>query len=366
MSSPIAQTIRALLMEGEQVILPGIGTLRLRPEPALIQHVDKRALPPAERVDFNENLVLDDGRLLRALKESGALPAATAAYQLDVFLKNMRENIDAGRSVNLEGIGRFSRQLDGQLKFTSGKENFSKESFGLPGLDIQPIVRTERQRRAAVVSDPMVAGASGSEPSPAPAAAPQSQLQQVLNDPRLQKYLWYVAALLGVILIITLLALLGKTIGKSLQEDEPVARVERQADQRAEVEPPRLRPAPKPVPAEDVSPEEPPRLDPEPERTPPVITTPAPSPPPVTSGKNVSLIATGLYGSQRNVDKNLRRIREAGYEPFSRAEGRYTRVGVRLEWDDAEERFSVLQAIRRRFSEDSFEMERNGEAVPLQ
>ncbi|MEO0734426.1 MAG: hypothetical protein AAFZ52_16435, partial [Bacteroidota bacterium] len=107
MSSPIAQTIGRLLMEGEPVILPGIGTLRLRPEPALIQHVDKRAHPPAERVDFNENLVLDDGRLLRTLKETGALPAPTAAYQLDVFLKDMRENLDAGRAVTLDGIGRF-------------------------------------------------------------------------------------------------------------------------------------------------------------------------------------------------------------------------------------------------------------------
>ncbi|MEO0734963.1 MAG: hypothetical protein AAFZ52_19150, partial [Bacteroidota bacterium] len=194
-----------------------------------------------------------------------------------------------------------------------------------------------------------------------------NKVQQVLNDPQLKKYLWYVVALLGVVLIITLLALLGKTIGKSLRSDEaPTARVERQTEQPATAEPPRLRQPPAPVPAKTVTPEEPPRLDEPTSHQKPANQQPATNQPATSSSTNVSLIATGLYGSQRNVEKNLRRIREAGYEPFSRAEGRYTRVGVRLEWTDEEERFAVLQAVRRRFSEDSFEMERNGETVPLQ
>ncbi|MEM1359384.1 MAG: hypothetical protein AAGF89_14355 [Bacteroidota bacterium] len=375
MSSAITDTIRRILMEEEQVCLPGLGTLRLLPQPALISPIEGKALPPSEQVSFNSNLVLDDGRLLRELKETEVIPPATAAYELEEFLRNLRENLDAGRSVTLEGVGRFFKHFDGQLKFTAAGENFSKDSFGLPGLELKPIIRTEKQRRGAI-EDPMLAG-SGKATQPAPATAPTSRIGELLHHPELRRILWYVAAVLGVILALCLLYLLGQTIGSALAEDPktPVARVEERPDPPATVAP---APAPSPVDARQVAPDEPPRLnDLETTRTTstpvtppsePAVLTPAPTTPDAasTSGQNVSLIATGLYGSSRNVEKNLRRIQEAGYTPFSRAEGRYTRLGVRLEFQNEEEFFEALTAIRRRFSEDAFELERNGEKVPLQ
>ncbi|MEM9258734.1 MAG: hypothetical protein AAGA62_03745 [Bacteroidota bacterium] len=368
MSSAITDTIRRILMEEEQVCLPGLGTLRLLPQPALISPIEGKALPPSEQVSFNSNLVLDDGRLLRELKETEVVPPATAAFQLEEFLRNLRENLDAGRSVTLEGVGRFFKHFDGQLKFTAAGENFSKESFGLPGLELKPIIRTEKQRKGAI-EDPMLVG-SGNTTQPAPAATPTSRLGELLNHPDLRRILWYVAAVLGVILALCLLYLLGQTIGSALADDPktPVARVEERPDQPASLTP---APTPSPIDARQVAPDEPPRLnDPDPSRTttdpvtPPTVDTPPAATP--ANGQNVSLIATGLYGSSRNVEKNLRRIREAGYTPFSRAEGRYTRLGVRLEFQSEEELFEALNAIRRRFSEDAFELERNGEKVPLQ
>lgn len=377
MSSAITDTIRRILMEEEQVCLPGLGTLRLLPQPALISPIEGKALPPSEQVSFNANLVLDDGRLLRELKENDLLPAATAAYQLEEFLRNLRENLDAGRSVTLDGVGRFFKHFDGQLKFTAAGENFSKDSFGLPGLELKPIIRTEKQRRVAI-EDPMLAG-PGKAAQSAPAAAPTSRVGVLLHHPDLRRILWYVAAVLGVILALCLLYLLGQTIGSALADDPktPVARVEEDRS----TPPPVIAPAPSanPVDARQVAPDEPPRLNTpesnpttsqpansEPATTQPENSTTVRTPSNSTNGQKVSLIATGLYGSSRNVEKNLQRIREAGYTPFSRAEGRFTRVGVRFEYQDDEDFFEALNAIRRRFSEDAFEMERNGEKVPLQ
>ena len=83
------------------------------------------------------------------------------------------------------------------------------------------------------------------------------------------------------------------------------------------------------------------------------------------SANNVAMIATGMFGSQRNVDKNISRIEAAGFESFARPEGRLTRIGVRLEYDTEEELFSALNRIRRLYS-DSFVMEINGEAQRIQ
>lgn len=362
-------------MEEDQVCLPGIGTLRLRPQPALISPIEGKATPPSEQVNFNANLVLDDGRVLRGLTESTALDRAAAQAELTAFLEQTKENLDAGRSVTLEGIGRLFRHFDGQLRFTAGGDNFSKASFGLPAVDIRPIARTEKRAAAA---DPMLGTPLAASTGAAPASSPQKKTPGgILYDPELRKILWYVAAFLGSIALLCLLYLLGTTIASALN-DEPTPIV--QVDEGPEPQPPIIRKPLPPVDAGRVVPEEPPRLrqtdsedkpdrsyqQTEPNTNADRTTTTAPPSRPATTSSNVALIATGLYGSSRNVEKNIARIKAAGYDAFSTPDGRYTRVGIRLEYQTEEERFSALNRIRRLFSEDAFVWELNGERMSVQ
>ncbi|SEP59106.1 HU domain-containing protein [Neolewinella agarilytica] len=379
MSKQITDIIRGILMEEDQVCLPGIGTLRLTPQPALISPIEGKATPPSEQVSFNANLVLDDGRILRGLTESTALDRTAAQAELAAFLEQTKENLDAGRSVTLEGIGRLFRHFDGQLRFTAGGDNFSKASFGLPAVDIRPIARTEKR---AATSDPMLGTPLAASTDTAPASAPQKKAPGgILYDPELRKILWYVAAFLGSIALLCLLYLLGTTIASALN-DEPTPIV--QTDEGPAPQPPIIRKPLPPVDAGRVVPDDPPRLrqtdsEDKPDRsyqqTEPAAqnntdqtttTTPTPARSSTSSSSNVALIATGLYGSSRNVEKNIARIKAAGYDAFSSPDGRYTRVGVRLEYQTEEERFNALNRIRRLFSEDAFVWELNGERMSVQ
>ncbi|TXF91285.1 hypothetical protein FUA23_03415 [Neolewinella aurantiaca] len=388
MPTIINDTIRHLLMEEEQVCLPGLGTLRLLPQPALISPLEGKAAPPSEQVSFNANLVLDDGRILRALEEREGLSHEEALLQLGEFLRNMQESLDAGRSVTVDGLGRFFKHFDGQISFTSGGDNYSKENFGLPSIELRPIVRTEKQRRLA--ADPMLAN-----PATAPAAAPvkkrlkwtkrlgastttDEEKSGLLYNPELRKILWWVAAGIGMLLAIFIILKLGQLILSRTADPTPVVRTE---SNRIEVPSDRVNvaPGPKPVDADQVAPEEPPRLsDPVVESQPyeqpadsPIreregnttinipppadATTPEPTTSPATAGKT-AYIATGMYGSQRNVEKNIDRIRRAGFETFARPEGRLTRIGAQVEYTTEDELNTILERLRRIYS-DAFVMD---------
>lgn len=373
MSTTIIDTIRHLLMEEDQVCLPGLGTLRLQPQPALISPMEGKALPPSELVTFNANLVLDDGRIVAALQSSGAFTHAEATQTMEAFIRNMRENLDAGRSFTIEGIGRFFKHHDQQLKFTPAGDNFSKDSFGLPGIELRPIVRTEKQRRAA--ADPMLANSQSTGDQGARGTGRVRRRDAVLYHPELRKALWYVAALLFVILVFAgIYQLVQLSIDKV--PDTPVAEAPRLPSRDIPSNRVNVSPGSNAVEAETIKPEDPPRLSDErvnQEPTSPPTTSPAnqdtpttpantPTPPAQTGSKNTALIATGLFGSQRNVNKNIDRIESAGFLSFSEPEGRYTRIGARLEYNTEEELQDALERVQRLFS-DAFVMKVNGKAL---
>ncbi|MEM6770713.1 MAG: hypothetical protein AAF597_09035, partial [Bacteroidota bacterium] len=335
MSSLITDTIREILMEEQQVCLPGVGTLRLTPQPAVVSPIEGKASPPSNRASFNSNLVLDDGRILRSLTEIPVLTSAEAKALLDEFLKNITDNLDAGRSVTLDGIGRLFKHFDGEVRFTAGGENFSKDSFGLPDVDLKPIARTEKT--SAKPADPLLASTTALDPLANPGTRvgsasssagnkPKSKWEEIIYHPDLKQILWYLVAALASIAILALGYLAIQTIIRNYA-DEPAARV---ADEPIIIEePPARRPLP-PVDADRVTPDDPPRLnearqqstaaqpapfeqpqasEPAP-ATPSTASEPTTPPPPATStqapgntssGYSSARIAIGLYGSRANV-----------------------------------------------------------------
>lgn len=378
MSANINDIIRHLLMEEDQVCLPGVGTLRLQPQPALLSSIEHKAMPPSELVSFNANLVLDDGRIIREIEDTGLYSRQDAVLLLDEYLRNLKENLDAGRSVTLDEIGRLFKHHDGQIRFTPAGGNFSKESFGLPAVELRPVVRTEKERREAtdpMLANPMTSGAAA-------ARTPKNAWEEVLYHPQLRTILWYVAGTLAIILVLAALYRLAQFGGSKLV-DNPDAPIQTETeDTRSSVPEDRINVSPGPkvvVPSNEVVPDQPPRLsDPpinqepkQPSTTPPANTTrpttPNNSSPPATNStnQNVALIATGLFGSQRNVTKNIDRIESAGFTSFSRPEGRLTRIGARIEYQTEEELRETLDRIRRIFA-DSYVMEVNGEAQRIE
>ncbi len=326
MQATVIAALRALLMEEGRVCLPGIGTLLVVRQPALVSPIEGVASAPSGRVSFNENLVVDDGRLLREVDRP----------QLEEFLAQTTQSLDAGRTVVLEGIGKLYRQPDGEIRFTASGENFRKESFGLPAVALRPIVRKEK-KVAATKTEVLT--------------KPVRKLRESPAGARYGNVAWYVAAGAGTLLLIFLLFRLAGTLSTELDPAETV----NAPRERLNVPPPADAPTPEEVVVEagSIRPEAPPRLN----QPPAPATEAAPAP----AARNVAVIAIGLYGRQRNVDKQTRRLSEAGYTPYTDKEGRNTRVGVQVGYDSEEELRRVLQEVRARYTEQAYVMRVNGE-----
>ena len=335
MLATVTNSLHSLLMEEGRVCLPGIGTLLVVEQPAMVSLIEGKAAAPCARVAFNANLVVDDGRLRR---EIGATEAET-------FVRQTRESLDAGRTVILDGIGKLYPHQGGEVRFSPGVTNFDKHSFGLPEIDVRPIVRKERAA-ATTVSPPKAVPVPATEQTAAtpPVASPATA--PLPWDQRNGGLLWYGAGLIGLLVVLYLLFLLGGAIGGMTAGNDAEARPQREGRN----ETPAATERPEAVDANDVRPAPAPRLD-----------DPAPTTTDAAPARNRAIIAIGLYGRQRNVDKQVRRLSEAGYTPYTDREGRNTRLGVEVVFGDEAELQQILREIRARYTREAFVMRVNGE-----
>ena len=344
--STIEAALRTLLMEEGRACLPGIGTLVVEAQPALVSLIEGRASPPSKYVSFNANLIMDDGRLRQ---ESGADQDTLTGY-----LQLIETTLHQDKPFPLPGIGKLYRQDKDGIRFTPGANNLSKGSYGLPAVTVQPIIRKERlgptahstattaqrSRRATASTSTAASGSvAGRRPTPWP---------------------WYLAGVVGVLLAIFLVFRLAGTIGILLEDGDPLAQRARPAG----VTPPAVaaqpaRPDIPPTPARDLTPEPPPRLaDPDPVG--PVSGDPTVSETSDLAGNNEAIIYIGLYGRERNVRKQVGRLEVAGYVPYTEREGRTTRVGVRLRYGAEAELRRALLDLRERYTPDAFIAQING------
>lgn len=319
----IEAALRILLMEEGRACLPGIGTLIVEAQPALISLMEGKASPPSKYVSFNANLTLDDGRLRQEVGDGAAV---------ERYLATIRQTLNDDEAFSLPGVGKLYRQGTEEVRFAPGAINLSKASFGLPDVAIRPIVRKEG--KASVPTTRPATGNVRRRRAVTPVGPPAA----------VTRWAWYLAAGVGIAFALFLVFRLAGTIGVLLERNS---------------EPPA-------VAAARVRPEPPPRLadsrpPPDPARTTPATLPQAPLPPTAAAApENVAVIAIGLFGRERNVRKQVGRLTEAGYTPYTDQEGRNTRVGLTVRYRNEAELRRVLEEVRQRYTQDAFVMRING------
>lgn len=302
MHATLSAALRHVLMEQGRACIPGIGTLLVTHQPALVSLIERKAVPPAAMLGFNGNLVVDDGRLRQHLSDSG---------EGEYLLSELKEQLADGQVVLLDGIGKLYPAPGGDYRFVAAGDNFNKASFGLPAVTVQPILRKEKVRSAAPATQ--ATQRKPRPPSPATPAAPRFTHEQ-------KRMAYLIAGSVAALLLISFI--LTRSV------NQPADR------QTATVATDRVAPTPPPTLA---------RPEPKPELT------------------NTAIIAIGLYGRRRNVAKQEGRLREAGYEPVTDPEGRNTRVGVKFMYDRPEELQAAVLDIRSKFTEEAYVMRLNGQ-----
>lgn len=138
----IDQHISQLLFTHECVIIPHFGAFVATPSSAKIDDEKNIFLPPSKEIGFNRSLSHNDGLLISTFAQTNKLPYAVAKLNIENYTANLKDELEAGKEVNIEGIGRLKADTNGNLQFTaSNSENFCTDSFGLGSFHFAPDIQ---------------------------------------------------------------------------------------------------------------------------------------------------------------------------------------------------------------------------------
>lgn len=337
MQIDVGAYIADLLYEYDSVNVPGLGGFQSRYQPADIDQVQGKLHPPSKRLDFNENLVVDDGLLVNYIKEKHQLTYAEAERAVEEYVRGVKAAIEKREIVVFPRVGRLYKDYENKVQFLPDNTNFNTEAFGLPTVQFYPVSHGQKTAAAATgsASTATVSGQSGQSTSAAIADWFQS-------------YLPYIAAVSIIIVGIGIFLFLRDRGGAEAGKEEiPASRInkkpsmEESGDDVASLDDP-----------EDINDMENEAADPNPLDT--EGSTPRP-------GQKYAIIAIGLFGNEANVNNLTEKIFKAGYQAYTEQAGRLTRVGVRVNYSSERELDRVLEDVRNQFDSDAFVFQRRVE-----
>jgi hypothetical protein len=154
--------VESLLFEFDCVILPGFGGFVAQKTNASIHPSGMFAYPASKTIAFNKNLNQNDGLLASKLTKQNSLSFDDAQVEVEKFVQHIFLELDKSRKFTFGKIGSFI--LDGQknvefIPFT--KINFLLDSFGLPAVQIQPLLEKSIARPEKEVPRPIVQKTTG-------------------------------------------------------------------------------------------------------------------------------------------------------------------------------------------------------------
>ncbi|RME06705.1 MAG: hypothetical protein D6816_07425, partial [Bacteroidetes bacterium] len=132
MQIDVAQAIKELLYKSDSVIIPGLGGLIATPVPASVDYVQGSVEPPSRKLEFNENLAINDGVLARFIEEQYTVSFREAVEAITDFVNEARKALERREIVEIPEVGRIYLDYQQQIRFMPDKTNFAVDSFGLP------------------------------------------------------------------------------------------------------------------------------------------------------------------------------------------------------------------------------------------
>lgn len=342
MQIKVDQYIQELLYENDAVNIPGLGGLVTEYQPAQIDHVQAKILPPAREVTFNTNLPIDDGLLTQRVAEAHHLTGLEAEQVVREYVEALHDSLNAGEIIAIEGVGRLYKNHAGDLHLMTDHTNFDTSVYGLPAVS-SPVIHRQEPKTPAKLGSPVTA---------VPAPVPETDTWTAVSE-WFQQNLWMVVSAAMLVFIFTVWLLFfnnstddptsGLSEVKELPEDRVNVSPGDVEDDELVMEEPEAPEENNSLPEEDIPPAAAPPTNDDDD-----LDTESPT---IDPEQSVALIRIGLFGDRGNVQKLVQRIYDEGFEPYTREKGSLIEVGVQFAYDDQQEVRTNLRTIRRKFEE---------------
>lgn len=141
MSTDVSKAIQELLFEQIAVIVPGLGGFTSTPGSATVDYVQDVITPPASKLDFNPNLVINDGLLVHYLQKVNTSTYQEAEQLIEKYVAEVRGTLERREIFEIPKVGRLYQDYEHKIRFMPESTNFNADSFGLPIIEFQPLVK---------------------------------------------------------------------------------------------------------------------------------------------------------------------------------------------------------------------------------
>ncbi len=141
MTTDVNKAIQELLFEKTAVIVPGLGGFTSTPGAATVDYVQDVITPPASKLEFNPNLVINDGLLVQYLQKHNVSTYQEAEGLVERFVSSVRDTLERREIFEIPKVGRLYQDYEQKIRFMPEGTNFNSDSFGLPTVAFQPLVK---------------------------------------------------------------------------------------------------------------------------------------------------------------------------------------------------------------------------------
>jgi len=134
------------LIRYKKLTLPGIGTIALHLQSSRSEVADRHFSPPSYFFTLEKEDEVPKGKLFSWLASHFSTTDSEAVIQFNEFIFNLARKLKEGREIHWQRVGSFQKELTGEIKFTSAKEELS----WLENVQGQKIIRENAEHRMLV------------------------------------------------------------------------------------------------------------------------------------------------------------------------------------------------------------------------
>lgn len=136
------QYIHDLLLDNDYVTIPGLGGFVCEYQPAVLDKLKSTVLPPSRRIAFNRALNQNDGLLVQYIVVRDSITYKEAEEKVRAFASQCNMQLRQMGSLQIPKIGRLYVDDADNIRFTPSHEPLPlDDSFGLPNVDLIPVIR---------------------------------------------------------------------------------------------------------------------------------------------------------------------------------------------------------------------------------
>lgn len=145
----LSKMVKELIMEADEVTLPGVGSFIAETEPASFSDKGYTINPPYRKLSFRQRLDGDDNALIDFYATTNGIPAEQAAPIVTAFLIELKEVLKEKKVVVFPGLGRLRATKENNFFFVADEDlDIYPQGFGL-----EPISLKTHQETPEEVSD---------------------------------------------------------------------------------------------------------------------------------------------------------------------------------------------------------------------